>query len=335
MSTLLSEHGVPSTELAQRTKVVFEKLGRPQILNAIRSPRPWAELKSLSNNQTPKLQLVLPSELAQRIQDRVEKPIPFGDKAKKKQKGHATPHPITLAPHEISIPDGIFKQGQDKLLKQIPVQSIGPDASGVVVVTPQDAAPYFSRTKPISSQGLGLLLLDHSHQSCVGLGSLIRFPCKCELTGEPVLTTARLIQIGSIEVIKHVPSSAGTVDEVSTLVVRVAIYKDEVGEEWGSIIQHPIKHLLQVLGIESKGTSTTVVDVWDRQFLTLQMARTTASKCELYFASLRLVGVRLSDLQSQSGAAGIYVEPRSIDGRTPCDKHRVRSILPGMEIGGD
>lgn len=165
-----------------------------------------------------------------------------------------------------------------------------------------------SRNKPISSQGLGLLLLEHSHASCVGLGSLIRFPCKCELTGEPVLATARLIQIGSIEVTKHVPSTAGTVDEVSTSVVRVAIYKDECMDEWSRIIQHPVKHILQTLGIENTGVNTTVVDVWDRQFLSLKMTRVKANQCELFFASLRLVGINLNELQGKSGNAGIYVE---------------------------
>ena len=323
VSNLLADHGVPHSEISQRTKVVFEKLSRHQILNAIRSPRPWAELKTLSNNQTPKLQLVLPSELAQMIQNRVDKKQPFGDKTKKQPKGTGFSLPIVLAPQDISIPDGIFKQGQDGLLKQIPVQAIGPEASGVVVITPQDAVPYLSRNKPISSQGLGLLLLEHSHASCVGLGSLIRFPCKCELTGEPVLATARLIQIGSIEVTKHVPSTAGTVDEVSTSVVRIAIYKDECGDEWSRIIQHPVKHVLQTLGIENTGVNTTVVDVWDRQFLSLKMTRVKAHQCELFFASLRLVGINLNELQAKSGTAGIYVEPRSIDGRSPCDRHRV------------
>ena len=323
VADLLSEHGVPQTELQQRTKTVFEKLGRSQILNAMRSPRPWAELKSLCNNQTPKIQLVMPSELAQSIQNRTDQQTPFGDKSKKKTKGVGPPLPITLAPHDISIPDGIFKQGQDQLLKQIPVQAIGPEASGVVVVAPQDATPHLSRSSPISSQGLALLLLDHSHSSCTGLGSLIRFPCKCELTGEPVLVSARLIQIGSIEVTKHVPSSASTVDEVSTSVARVALYKDECGEDWSQIIQHPIRHILTMLGIESKGQQNTVVDVWDRQCLTIKLTRTSAAKCDLFFASLRLVGENTEELQSRSGAGGIYVEPRSIDGRSPCSLYRV------------
>ena len=228
-----------------------------------------------------------------------------------------------LSPHEISIPDGIFKQGTDKLLKQIPVQAIGPETSGIVVVTPQDAEPYLRLSKPISTQGLGLLLLDHSHPACAGSGSLIRFPCKCELTNEPILVSARLIQIGSIEVTKYVPSTAGTVDEVSTNVFRVALYKDEIGDDWGHIIQHPIKHILTVLGIDNKGTNPSVVDVWDRQFLTINMTRTKAAQCEIFFASIRLVGANCNELQARSGFSGLYVEPRSIDGRNPSEQYRV------------
>ena len=323
IAALLQDHGVPSSEISQRTRVVFEKLSRHQILQAIRSHRPWAELKTLCNNQTPKVQLVLPSELAQSIKNRIARPEPFGDKSKKKQKGGDHFVPIVLSPHEVSIPDGIFKQGTDKLLKQIPVQAIGPETSGIVVVTPQDAEPYLRLSKPISTQGLGLLLLDHSHPSCAGSGSLIRFPCKCELTNEPILVSARLIQIGSIEVTKYVPSTAGTVDEVSTNVFRVALYKDEIGEEWDHIIQHPIKHILTVLGIDNKGTNPSVVDVWDRQFLTINMTRTKAAHCEIFFASIRLVGANCQELQARSGFSGLYVEPRSIDGRNPSEHYRV------------
>ncbi len=261
--------------------------------------------------------------MAQSIKDRIAKPEPFGDKSKKKPKNADHPVPIVLSPHEISIPDGIFKQGTDKLLKQIPVQAIGPETSGIVVVTPQDAEPYLRLSKPISTQGLGLLLLDHSHPACAGSGSLIRFPCKCELTNEPILVSARLIQIGSIEVTKYVPSTAGTVDEVSTNVFRVALYKDEIGDDWGHIIQHPIKHILTVLGIDNKGTNPSVVDVWDRQFLTINMTRTKAAQCEIFFASIRLVGANCNELQARSGFSGLYVEPRSIDGRNPSEQYRV------------
>ena len=144
VSNLLADHGVPHSEISQRTKDCFwevKQASDPQL--PLGRPRPWAELKTLSNNQTPKLQLVLPSELAANDSEPSRyKKQPFGDKTKKQPKGTGFSLPIVLAPQDISIPDGIFKQGQDGLLKQIPVQAIGPEASGVVVITPQDAVPY-------------------------------------------------------------------------------------------------------------------------------------------------------------------------------------------------
>ena len=85
----------------------------------------------------------------------------------------------------------------------------------------------------------------------------------------------------------------------------------------------PSDIFLTMLGIESKGQQNTVVDVWDRQYLTIKLTRTSAAKCDLFFASLRLVGQNTEELQSRSGTGGIYVEPRSIDGRSPCSLYRV------------
>ena len=323
LKDLLISHGVPMDAVDDRVTLAFARLGRPKVIQAIRANRPWHELKSISNALAPKLQLVLPSELQHVIQQRASQPKPFGDKMQKKNRPEPKA-PVVLRPEDVSVPDGIFKQGQSDLVKQIPVQAIGPDACGIVVISANEAHPYVKLARPISKQGLGLLILDHSSEICQGLGHVLRFPCKCERNGEPVIATARLIQLGCVEVTRHFPDNIPCVDEIPTVVVRAVLYRDEVIEEWANIIGKPVRHVLQMLDLpHEEGLPKAILDVWDRQFLTIKMSRCKPQDSEMFIVSLRL-NSRAFDLAMQkSGHQGLYVEPRTPDGRQPSPEYRV------------
>ena len=70
LRSLLEEHGVPKEKLHTRVGLIMERIGRQGIIQCCRSPRPWHELKALANSQSPKLQLILPSELAEKIREK-------------------------------------------------------------------------------------------------------------------------------------------------------------------------------------------------------------------------------------------------------------------------
>ena len=83
LTDLLRQRGVPEACIDDRAKVVLEKLGRQQVTRAFRTMDPWRELKQLANQATPKLQIVLPSELQEAIQTKAKEGGKFGDKSKK------------------------------------------------------------------------------------------------------------------------------------------------------------------------------------------------------------------------------------------------------------
>lgn len=319
---LLLSHGVPSDLVKERSENVLTRLGRGKVLTALRSHRPWAEMKAICNEISPKVQLVLPSELESLIKSRVAKSDVFGDKTKKKKQKEKIDSRVVLAPSDITIPDGIFKQGCDELVKQIPLQSIGQDASGIVVLTSREATPYLKLSKPITKKGLAILILDHSHPSCQGLGHVLRFPCRCEQSGEPIIATARLIQLGCHEITRNVPVSPTSVEEVQTSVIRILLYRDECNTSWSDIIQRPVKFVLQQLNLEPSSNGNPVVDVWDRQFLDLKLTKAKPALSELFMVSVRIQG-NSHPLVMQSGSNGIYAEPRSYDGRSPDSSFRV------------
>ena len=325
VAELLRKHGVPEGQAMARSKSTIEKLGRSSVIQALRTDRVWAELKNIANQQQPKVQLVLPSELAQAIKDRADSGQAFGDKRKKAtQSGFVPPKgPLVMQPSDVSIPDGLFKQGESQLIRQINLASIRKDASGLVVVNACQAEPYIRLTQPLSSHGLALLVLDHQDPICNGVGQIIRFPGRFEKTGEPFIGTGRLIQLGSVEVCRFFPESQVKVDEVETQVLRVVVYRDEVTSSWQEFCQRPVKMVLDHLSLAGGGEEDGVIDVWDRQWLSQKLDKQKPQQAEVFMVSLRLTGQNEKDLMSKSGENGIYLEPRSADGRSPSDKYRV------------
>ena len=176
------------TRLKKDVTSCFETLGRAAVLQATRSPRPWQELKALANAQLPKLQLILPSELSASIKAKLESKAEFGYKKVKKPQDKRQQTVIQLRPEDLSVPNMIFKQGTDEAVQQIPFAATGTDSKGVVLVTAEQATPYLALQQPISKYGLALLVLDHSHTVCSGVGQVIRFPAQCHATNEPIIS---------------------------------------------------------------------------------------------------------------------------------------------------
>ena len=228
LAELLADRGVPLDAVQQRAESVIEKLGRQPILKALRSQNPWREAKHLANLATPKIQLVMQSEMQAAIQARIDDGQPFGDKKKKLAKERKPRKELALEASDVGIPEGIFRDANNAQLTQIPIQNIGPEAGGVVVVTAEQAAPYLRFSQPVSKHGLALIVINHSSPLVHGSGEEIRFPARFERTAEPILLSARIIQIGNIEVTRVSPQNITKVDEVSTVVIRICTYRDEL-----------------------------------------------------------------------------------------------------------
>lgn len=329
---LLRSHGVPEDVVGARIDIILDKLGRVAVSKALRSSKPWHELKHLANNVSPRMQLVLPSELAQVVRERVTQGKPFGDKHRKQTGPPKHIEPVKLNPEDISIPEGIFKMGQDQVVRQLALGSLCKDAQGVVVVTATQAQPYIRLQQPMSQAGLALLILDHDDASCIGSGCLVRFPAKFEKTSEPLIATARIVQLGCVEISRHLPAQQLKVDEVPTTVIRVLCFRNEFPGDWGEFINHPVKHIIDNTDeLSAKaGSEGNVLDVWDRQFVNHRMERRQPKFADTFIVSIRTTGVDIESVLSRSGQSGMYYEPRNPEGRSPDDAYRV-VWLPRVE----
>ena len=153
LTRLLTERGVPASAVQHRADTILTQIGRSRVAQLLRGPQAWRDLKSAANALTPRLQLVQSNELSEVIQKRAAEPKPFGSKKTKLRNGHpkSIQAPVSVLPHDVCIPEGIFKDSDGNGLKQLVVADIGPSARGIVVVTAQESLPYLRMSKPVSS----------------------------------------------------------------------------------------------------------------------------------------------------------------------------------------
>ena len=321
---LLENHGVPASQSGSRAEAVMDKIGRGQVANVMRAANPWRDLKSLANQCSPKMQLVLASEMQLAIERRLQDPKPFG--AKKKRSDKQERKTVALEPDDVSIPDGIFKEGDSQPVNQLTLSQIGPQARGVVVVSSIQASPYLKVTSPVSAAGLALLVLDFDATVVHGLGELVRLPAHCNRSGEPILLTAKLIQLGSSVVTRLIAPQIPRVEEVPNAVIKSLVYRDEMSPQgWDDFMKRPVKWLITHVPELSPEAAdhAKVLDCWDRQTLSAKLERTPTNKAAVFVVTLRVMNTDVNALLKKSGHDSIYFEPRTEDGRQHDDKFRV------------
>eukprot|EP00438_Fugacium_kawagutii_P018205 Skav230727 [mRNA] locus=scaffold401:233598:238605:- [translate_table: standard] len=319
LQKLLVDHGVPQDAVGKRADAVLSSLGRAPVVSALRGPRAWRDLKQLANQATPKFQLVMAHELSAVIQARA----PGKKFGEQKQKVRDAPKPkILLTPADIAIPEGIFRDPDGNLVNQIPAQQLHPDATGVVVLTLQEALPYVKLTAPFSSRALALVIIDPTEAMTQMIGTPTRIPANCTHTGEPVLITGRLLQIGQGRIERHMPSNKLKVEEVPNCVLRAVAFREELDISWEKFLTQPVKELMRMIPELSKEPGS-VLDCWDRQFLSLRMQKCRPQDAEQFIVTFRIQNKDICALLGLSGRQGVYLEPREEDGRKPSNQFRV------------
>ena len=336
---ILRQHGIEDSELTSRYEMLCSKLGKDKVEAAAGCPNPWKQLKWLANQSVPPVQIVMPAELQKAIDHRSKSAAPIGrkkknDKGKGKGKGKGPPAP-PVDPSLLRLEEGIFVANESKL-SQLPLGSIGPMANGVVLASYLDALPYLQTGKPISSLGLGLIVVDMP-KDCKQLpvaSTMVTFPVVCAANSEPMLLEGALFQLGVSEITKAIRDAVVELKSIDTCVVKCVIFRDQITGAWSDVTSHPMKYLLQCIPLlvccqkgccdEKCGNwhvsaetnlRDPLLEVWNRQWMSMSYAFANPSDAEMFAVSVRLPK-QLEPIQMFSGQHGVYLEPKSIDGRS-------------------
>ena len=188
-----------------------------------------------------------------------------------------------------------------------------------------DVTHFLSLTTPISTEGVALLILDHNDDRLPVQAERIRVPAMSATTGEPMLVSAALLQLGGKRVVRHVPTESFALEEIQTKVLKVLVYKDEWNGQWTAFIKHPVKAIFDHTLMQDPAfpQAEHIIDVWDRQTLDAKMARTQTDQAEIFAFLIRVTEGFAAAVMPSAAVDGIYLEPRTLDGRKPDPTYRV------------
>lgn len=332
LKTLLEQHGVGQDRSLSVVEILVEKLGVPAIKSILSSPRAWQDLKTRASACKPAIQLVLAEELRRVVESRIKEGKPFGRKENKKKNSSTTNGPLRIDASQVVIPSTVFQQDDGSTIPQVAAHDIHAQTKGIVVLNIDDAMPYFGLREQISQEGLGLLVLEHNDKRLPPVHQVVRFPATCVGTQEPMLVTAALFQLGKKEVGRNIPKERSKVDEISTMVIRAVLFRDEFKRvAWEDFSKKPVKHLFEMEPFEDI-INGAIIDVWDRQHLTKVFKKCRQEEAELFLVTFRVATTDGQNILQFSGKDGVYFEPRSENGRQPHPSFRVVWI-PKMTLG--
>ena len=344
LGDLLQKHGVGADEVSDRVALIRRELGDDTIAKVVLTGNPWQELKWHANHLHPPLTLIKPSELQKTIDQRADRPV--GAKKHKQAKGKGKgKHALSavLDPTMLRLEGGVFQSQQGQALAQVALTGLAVGVSGVVLTIQAVAKQYLQAGKTLSTGALGFLLLDDSPSAASGFPPVsVRVPLVCAAISEPLLVDACLVQMGAIMVERAPATVEFSVQSVPACVVKAMVYRDLTACNWQEVVAHPLRHIFDHVpplqqvcpdhecpGCECWHQSAQypiegpVVEVWSKQWLRLNFVACPPHQAEVFVVNLRIPVVLQHIVQEFSGFAGIFLEPKSVDGRRPSELYQV------------
>lgn len=351
LQDLLLQHGVDAGEVSNRATSLVAAVGETQVIKAMAAQNPWRELKWCANQLRPPFMIVRPSELHEVVKQRGGKGH-VGHKAHKHAKGQSKGVGKTgggtapnLDPTRLRLEHGLLHSLDGKPLQQISLPSVGSGVSGVVLTTMSLAEPYLRADRPISTGALGFFLIDTVSIPTTSLSCAVQpLPLVCSENSEPLLVDGVLMQMGAVSVVRPQlkPGSAvSSVSSVATCVVKAMIFRDMIDEAWDRVCAHPLQYIIkhvcplqtcddqECAGCEGWHPSkqfpldSAIMEVWGRQWMRSTFAYCAPEDADLFAVHMRLPEILQVVVQEFSGMCGVFLEPKSVDGRRPSEVFQV------------
>ncbi len=319
LHSLLTQHGVSEERVNQCADHLIESLGHHAIQKVLGSPNAWKDLKIRASQHAPPIKIVLAEELKKVIEHRIESGNSFGSRNNKEN--HKPKASVNgwkgIKASQVTIPHTVFKQDDGEMIPQITVHQFHPKCKGIVVLNINEALPFCQMETPLSSEGVGMIIVDYHDPRIPAKAETIQFPAICADTGDSMLVLGALVQLGHKTVGRNPPANCSTIEEIPTSVIRTMVYRDQFDRnQWENFIQGPVKAIMELDEFRALPEGS-IIDVWDRQHVTKAFQKTKPAESELFIVSIRCTQSSAEQIMEASGRNGVYHEPRNDSGRTP------------------
>ena len=348
LRSLLNDKGVPETAVADRAKLIMNKLGPSQVASILKSKNPWAGLKGAASKPGNMFRLVLADELNAHISKRAKHQHGASVKNHKNKKANGKPGPLQLDPKCFELDQNHFQGSDGNPIKQIDFQEVGADQQGVALCTTAMAHRFFELNKTISVDALALLIIDHPPEEIIAQAGLKKFafPAYCPATDEHTVIFGYILQLGDEQVRRNHQGKTSAPEVIATSVIKFQVHQDQLEMSWAQFAKGPVRAMVYLMdslklcagkscgadcnkfhaGIDET-IDGVIFEIWSRTFFNAQGQRCDANKATSFTVFFRTpvsaVNGILQDLPD-----GIYAEPRGENPREHDPTYKV-VWLPG------
>ena len=211
--------------------------------------------------------------------------------------------PTQVCAEQFQLIPGAF-MNEDKTHSAIK-QAVTPGSTGVVLLSPEKAAPWIQEHAVISSDEFAIVVLGHKRPAgdkskCCPL----QFPALIQQDREVILAGC-LHSIGEKKIRMTQKIKDITIQVDPSVVVAITIFRDELApEEWDTVVRGPMKFAIQALEIAED--SGFVGSPWSRSWFLYGSKSAPCDASSVQF-HVRLSKTKLDGTLKCSGQQGTYV----------------------------
>ena len=226
----------------------------------------------------------------------------------KAQASRKLPRPAPIAVEDVTVAPGFF-QNEDGSEAQI-VQQMRPGASGVYLVSVEQARDLLAAMPSGQADALGLLVLGHECPQPSSCSGRVSFPGLARHTKAPLLLAACLHNVGSATI----RTSLAHNGKVDLPAIAVCLFEaaapDFEPAQWARMCASPVRAVLDLFA--ESGAAQAFSAPWSRKFLLKDRPSTPQEADRLSFLA-KVERGSLSNVLSVSGHNGVFCTPRTAE----------------------
>ena len=345
--SLLPEKGVPNGKVEARAADAVKSLSLSELKRAKDSSNPWKIMKGLTDKKGKTFRWVLQDELQQHIDQKAQSG--FGVEGRRKPKNLKNDEPTGgtsqfVDPSTVMLKTGSFVDSKGADLPILDILQVKVNARGIALAASADLKAWLMAGKSISLSALALVttsVIPEDLQRCLP-HSCIRFPVILKASGDPMLLTGSLVQLGDEHVSKRSTVGAPVISTSPTAALKIHVYRDEWQRDWSIFCAKPVSQLQELFpqlqacngkacGLDCckwhqdvDGTyESPILDVWSWFWQRKEGGKTKAKDAFVFTVMMRVPEDHSPVLQPLSGLEGVYFEPRDPTGRQTDDNFAV------------
>lgn len=299
LATFLLTQGVDLNEVAPFSEKLLKAVGH-QAVSTIMEPRQvakkWDGLIKLSKS----VNLQLP--------DVVNKQLRRNERVKQNIRKLTSPvdHQVNL--EGVTFQKGFFLNADGSACHQ--VFEVKPKSSGVILLSQEQAEPWLSQPGNLTLDEFGVAVVGvckgSKHSKCAS----VQMP-GFDAQNRPLILAICLHNLGK-KMVTTQHSQSQEIPVHDSAVLCFTVYRDEcTSEEWESLIQHPVKHVLHAIDA-TPDSLPLLAPPWGRVFQK-QNKKTDPSTAESFQFHARVKKDIVSAFLRLSGTHGTYISVKTED----------------------